>query len=57
MRANAAALVSELADYLQIPVVTTRQGKGSISERHPLSLGMAEMNYRPLRDWLAARAT
>ncbi len=55
MRANAAALVSELADYLQIPVVTTRQGKGSISERHPLSLGMAEMNYRPLRNWLAAR--
>ena len=55
MRAKAATQVAELADYLQIPVVTTRQGKGSISERNPLSLGMAEMNYRPLRDWLAAR--
>ncbi len=55
MLAKAATQVAELADYLQIPVVTTRQGKGSISERNPLSLGMAEMNYRPLRDWLAAR--
>ena len=55
MRAKAATLVAELADYLQIPVVTTRQGKGSISERHPLSLGMAEMSYRPLRNWLAGR--
>ena len=55
MRAKAATLVAELADYLQIPVVTTRQGKGSISERHPLSLGMAEMRFQPLRNWLSAR--
>ena len=55
MRAKAATLVAELADYLQIPVVTTRQGKGSISELHPLSLGMAEMRFQPLRDWLAGR--
>lgn len=55
MRAGAATLVAELADYLQIPVVTTRQGKGSIPERHPLCLGMAEMRYGPLRSWLASR--
>ena len=55
MRAKAATLVAELADYLQIPVVTTRQGKGAISELHPLSLGMAEMRFQPLRNWLAAR--
>ncbi len=55
MRAKAATLVGELADYLQIPVVTTRQGKGAISELHPLSLGMAEMRFHPLRDWLARR--
>lgn len=55
MRARAATLVAELADYLQIPVVTTRQGKGTVSELHPLSLGMAEMRFQPLRSWLAAR--
>ncbi len=55
MRAKAATLVAELADYLQIPVVTTRQGKGAISELHPLSLGMAEMRFQPLRNWLAER--
>ena len=55
MRARAATLVAELADYLQIPVVTTRQGKGTISELHPLSLGMAEMRFQPLRSWLDGR--
>ncbi|MDE0076483.1 MAG: thiamine pyrophosphate-binding protein [Caldilineaceae bacterium] len=55
MRAKAATLVAELADYLQIPVVTTRQGKGAISELHPLSLGMAEMRFQPLRNWLTKR--
>jgi acetolactate synthase-1/2/3 large subunit len=55
MRANAAKVVEELASYLQIPVVTSRQGKGTIPENHPLCLGMAELRYQPLRSWLADR--
>ena len=55
VRAQAGTLVGELAEYLQIPVVTTRQGKGSISERHPLSLGMANVQFGPLGKWLAGR--
>ena len=55
LRAKAATLLAELADYLQIPVVTSREGKGSISERHPLSLGMAELRFQPLRRWLDGR--
>ena len=55
MRAKAAPIVAELARYLQIPVVTSRQGKGTLPEHHPLSLGMAELRYQPLRSWLAQR--
>jgi acetolactate synthase I/II/III large subunit len=41
-----------LAEHLQAPVVTTAQGKGAISDRHPLSLGLAELRHPPLRAWL-----
>ena len=47
MRAGAAAAVQRLAEYLQVPVVTTRQGKGTLPETHPLGLGMAELRYAP----------
>ena len=50
--ADAAPLVQALAQRLNAPVVTTRSGKGAISDRHALSLGMAELRYRPLRRWL-----
>ncbi len=51
-RAGAGKALQALAEALQAPVVTSRQGKGAISDRHPLSLGYAELRYAPLRDWL-----
>ena len=54
-RAGAWAAVQAVAEYLQVPVVTSRQGKGVLSDRHPLALGFAETRYPPFRDWLAQR--
>lgn len=54
-RAGAWSAVQALAEHLQAPVVTSRQGKGVISDRHPLALGFAETRYPPLREWLAQR--
>jgi acetolactate synthase-1/2/3 large subunit len=54
-RAAATSTLQALAEHLQAPVVTTSQGKGAISDRHPLSLGMAELRYAPLRAWLEER--
>jgi acetolactate synthase-1/2/3 large subunit len=36
---HAEELLRQVAERLQIPVVTTGNGRGAISERHPLSLG------------------
>jgi acetolactate synthase-1/2/3 large subunit len=55
IRAGAADRLQALAERLQAPVVTTRQGKGAISDRHPLCLGLAELRYAPLRQWLEGR--
>lgn len=54
-RAGAWVAVQALAEHLQAPVVTSRQGKGVLSDRHPLALGFAETRYPPLADWLAQR--
>jgi acetolactate synthase-1/2/3 large subunit len=54
-RAGAWATLQALAEQLQAPVVTSRQGKGVLSDQHPLALGFAETRYPPLRDWLAQR--
>ena len=48
-------LVTALAEAWQAPVVTSRSGKGAISDRHPLSLGSAELRYVPLRRWIEER--
>ncbi|AWT59997.1 MAG: Acetolactate synthase isozyme 3 large subunit [Candidatus Moanabacter tarae] len=44
--------LQKLAEHLQAPVVTTAGGKGAISDRHPLSLGLAELRYKPLNTWI-----
>ena len=35
--------------------VTSSNGKGAVSDRHPLSLGFAELRFGPLREWVARR--
>ncbi len=50
---RASESLAKLAEYLQAPIVTTANGKGAVSDRHPLSLGFAETRYEPLAAWLA----
>jgi len=49
---DAAAELAAVAEFLQAPVVTTRQGKGAIDARHALYAGTAWVNRRlqPLLD-------
>jgi acetolactate synthase-1/2/3 large subunit len=51
---GAAVAAAELAERLGAPVVTTVNGKGVVSERHPLSLG-ASIRLRAAQEWLARR--
>ena len=52
---SASKSLTKLAEYIQAPVVTSANGKGAISDRHPLSMGFAETRYEPLGRWLAKR--
>ena len=45
-----ASLVRKIAEHLGSPVVSSRSGKGILSARHPLSLGMFEARFKPLKD-------
>ena len=45
-----APLIRKIAEHLGSPVVSSRSGKGILSARHPLSLGMFEARFRPLKD-------
>lgn len=49
---DAATAFTEVAELLQATVVTTREGKGSIDDRHPLSVGTMWNNprLRPVLD-------
>ena len=46
-RSGASQVLQALAEHLQAPVVTGSEGKGAISDHHPLSLGMAELRFDP----------
>lgn len=45
-----APLVRKIAEHLGSPVVSSRSGKGILPARHPLSLGMFEARFQPLKD-------
>jgi acetolactate synthase-1/2/3 large subunit len=46
--AEATAALTRLAEYLQVPVVATAEGRGAISDRHPLSLGGLRLRNDPI---------
>ena len=45
---DASQELTELSEFLQSPVVMTAEGKGSISDRHPLSLGSLRLRNDPV---------
>ena len=43
---DASPQLTRIAEMLQAPVVTTREGKGAIDDRHALSIGTMWVNPR-----------
>jgi len=51
--ADASTALAELAEYLQLPVMTTMEGKSAFPETHPLALGSGSaVMSRPARDFM-----
>ena len=50
--ADAVEPVRQLAELLGCGVVSSIQGKGTLSDRHPLSLGSAELRFAPLKAYV-----
>ncbi len=45
---GASEALREVAEHLQAPVITTAEGKGAISDRHPLALGALRLRNDPI---------
>ena len=45
---GASEALREVAEHLQAPVITTAEGKGAISDRHPLALGSLRLRNDPI---------
>src|SRR5207244_4051736 len=50
---KASAALQTLAEFLQAPVITTAEGKGALSDRHPLALGAMRLRQDPIVEYLA----
>src|SRR5215831_17228932 len=50
---RASAALQTLAEFLQAPVLTTAEGKGALSDRHPLALGAMRLRQDPIVEYLA----